>query len=97
MIHSENRVNVRAKALALGALLGAAGLSASAPAADETVLSSFCQNSADPSGTLYYGKTNGGGANSSGTIFKIATDGSNYAVFYSFCSLASCACRYERR
>ena len=45
---------------------------------------------AGPSGNLY-GTTELGGANGSGTVFEIAPDGSNYAVLYSFCSLASCA------
>jgi uncharacterized repeat protein (TIGR03803 family) len=46
--------------------------------------------SADASGNLY-GTTEGGGTNGGGTVFKIATDGSNYAVLYNFCSLAPCA------
>jgi uncharacterized repeat protein (TIGR03803 family) len=48
--------------------------------------------SADASGNLY-GTTENGGANGSGTVFKLAPDGSTYtyAVLYNFCSLASCA------
>jgi len=46
--------------------------------------------SADPSGNLY-GTTQLGGANGAGSVFKLTPDGSNYAVLYSFCSLASCA------
>jgi uncharacterized repeat protein (TIGR03803 family) len=52
---------------------------------------------ADASGTLY-GTTQRGGTGSSceegggcGTVFKLSPDGSNYAVLYNFCSLASCA------
>ncbi len=41
--------------------------------------------------TFLYGTTAGGGTNYRGTVFKIAPDGSNYAVLYSFCNLASCA------
>jgi uncharacterized repeat protein (TIGR03803 family) len=51
--------------------------------------------SADPSGNLYGTTFWGGGlgcfGSGCGTVFKIAPDGSNYAVLYSFCSLASCA------
>jgi uncharacterized repeat protein (TIGR03803 family) len=50
--------------------------------------------SADASGTLYgttFGTIFGETPKSSGTVFKIAPDGSNYAVLYNFCSLASCA------
>lgn len=50
----------------------------------------FAGLSADPSGNLY-GTTELGGANAAGTVFKIAPDGSNYAVLYNFCRLASCA------
>jgi uncharacterized repeat protein (TIGR03803 family) len=46
--------------------------------------------SADPFGNLY-GTTSEGGANGTGTVFKLAPDGSNYAVLYTFCSLANCA------
>jgi uncharacterized repeat protein (TIGR03803 family) len=41
----------------------------------------------DANGNLY-GTTSAGGANLSGTVFKIAPDGSNYRTLYNFCSLA---------
>jgi uncharacterized repeat protein (TIGR03803 family) len=50
--------------------------------------------SADASGTLYgttFGTVFSETSKTSGTVFKIAPDGSNYAVLYNFCSLASCA------
>jgi uncharacterized repeat protein (TIGR03803 family) len=46
--------------------------------------------SADPSGNLY-GTTQIGGENGAGPVFKLAPDGSNFAVLYTFCNLASCA------
>jgi uncharacterized repeat protein (TIGR03803 family) len=46
--------------------------------------------SADASGNLY-GTTQLGGANGAGSVFKLAPDGSNYAVLYNFCSLSNCA------
>ncbi len=51
---------------------------------------SFAGLSADPSANLY-GTSPSGGANNEGTVFTIHPDGSNYAVLYNFCSLASCA------
>lgn len=65
-----------------------------------TVLHSFMGGPADgrnpeaglfADSTYLYGTTTGGGTNYRGTVFKIAPNGSNYALLYSFCNLASCA------
>jgi uncharacterized repeat protein (TIGR03803 family) len=71
----------------------------------ETVLYSFCSlaNCADGNGPAagliedasgnLYGTTESGGANTFGTVFKLAQSGGGYTetVLYSFCSEASCA------
>ena len=72
------------------------------PSGTLTTLYSFCSltNCTDgyyPSGALVqvanggiYGTTSGGGAQASGTVFKITHSGT-VATVYSFCSLANCA------
>lgn len=69
---------------------------------DRTVIYSFCSmpNCADgavPLGSLLldknaniYGTTQFGGANTAGTIFRLAPDGT-YTVLYNFCTTPSCA------
>jgi uncharacterized repeat protein (TIGR03803 family) len=76
------------------------------PSGTLTTLYEFCSqlNCADgitPYGTLvqgpngnYYGVTNSGGANFSGTIFEITPDGI-LTTLYNFCSQASCADGYS--
>jgi uncharacterized repeat protein (TIGR03803 family) len=71
-------------------------------AGQETVLYGFCSaanctDGALPYGSLFrdatgnlYGTTGNGGANDSGTVFKIDSTG-QYTVLYSFCSAANCA------
>ncbi len=39
----------------------------------------------------FYGTTSNGGANRSGTVFKINSSGSEFTSLYSFCSLSGCA------
>ena len=73
-----------------------------APDGTETVLYNFCTqtNCADgwsPQGNLaedgagnLYGTTVAGGANDSGTVFKVSSSGQE-TLLYSFCSLANCS------
>ena len=42
-------------------------------------------------GNIYGVTTNDGGLPSSGTAYKVSTDGSNFSVLYTFCSLTNCA------
>jgi uncharacterized repeat protein (TIGR03803 family) len=77
-----------------------------ATAQTEVVLYNFCSqpgciDGAGPMSNLlpdgagdFYGTTQLGGANNSGTIFELSPDGSggyNETVLYSFCSLANCS------
>jgi uncharacterized repeat protein (TIGR03803 family) len=71
------------------------------PGGTLTTLHAFCTQSGCPDGNFpraglvqasdgdFYGTTNGGGANSAGTIFKI-TPGGTLTTLYSFCSLSGC-------
>jgi uncharacterized repeat protein (TIGR03803 family) len=96
---SKNRRNFRVQVrfAALGALLGAAGLSAgSASAADETVLYSFCQHTncadgakpqtgvrATADGALY-GTASQGGITDVGVAFLVAITGGGYGILHAF-------------
>jgi uncharacterized repeat protein (TIGR03803 family) len=84
---------------ALGAALimvAAAGSAAAAPTM--TVLHSFTDDGfqatsvliADSNGNLYGMAAHGGGSHG-GVVFKLAPDGTAYAVLYSFCRLPSCS------
>jgi len=92
--------------LGLGAaLIFAAATAPVAPgkAGTESVKYSFCAQTSCADGNFtefpllrqgnkYYGTTSDGGANGSGgVVFRYNANNGNYAVLYSFCSLASCA------